>query len=138
MADRISGFIVARQSSYDEVSYYKIRQARDLLNPQYIYMSNSIVPETDIHITSRYIAKIPPGFKSEDELQRHNVSQLYTIFGNLTPELLLEDEKREINEPAAVSIPAGKNARNPSVQQKRLFYTSNKLRETRIIKFPLG
>ena len=107
MAGKIERFIATPQPSPDEVPYHNMRQAKEMLGPQYTYMANSLIPEADMSITVRYIEKVPPGFKSEDEPHRHQVSQLYTIIGDLTLELVLEDEKREINGPAAVFIPAG-------------------------------
>jgi len=107
MASKVERFIAAPQPAPEEVPYHNMRQAREMLGPQYTYMSGSLVPEADMSFTVRHIEKVPPGFKSEDEPHRHEVSQLYVIIGELTLELVLEDERHEVSGPAAVFIPAG-------------------------------
>ncbi len=107
MASKAERLIAAPQPAPEEVPYHNMRQAREMLGPQYTYMSGSLVPEADMSFALRHIEKVPPGFKSEDEPHRHQVSQLYAIIGELTLEFILEDERREISGPAAVFIPAG-------------------------------
>ena len=107
MASKAERLIAVPQPAPEEVPYHNMRQAREMLGPQYTYMSGSQVPEADMSFALRYIGKVPTGFKSEDEPHRHPMSQLYAIIGELTLELILEGERHEVSGPAAVFIPAG-------------------------------
>ena len=107
MASETGRFIVAAQLTTEELAHHDMRRAREALGPHYNYMSSSLVPEADMYFDLMHVEKVPPDFKSHVEPHKHQVSQLYAIIGELTIEVILEDERHEVSGPAAVFIPAG-------------------------------
>ncbi|MFC1940846.1 hypothetical protein ACFLWL_00305 [Chloroflexota bacterium] len=104
---KLDRFIASPEPAPEEVPYHNMRQAADMLGPQYTYMSSSLVPEADMAFTLRHVERVPPGFKSDDEPHKHDVSQLYAIIGKLNVAVILDGGRYEVNGPAAVFIPAG-------------------------------
>jgi hypothetical protein len=70
-------------------------------------MSSDLVPEADVNLGIRHVINTPTDFKPHIEPHTHEVSQVYAVVGELTVEVLLDEEKHQISGPAGIFIPAG-------------------------------
>ena len=107
MTSKTERFIVAAQLTTEEIPYHDMRRAREMLGPNYSYMSSSVVPEADMSFSVQHVDKVPPDFKSYVEPHKHPASQLFAIIGDLTLEVILDGERSEVSGPAALFVPAG-------------------------------
>ena len=71
------------------------------------FMDSSMVPEADVVLMVNEIKKVAPDIEHYIEPHKHDATQLYTIIGDLTVEVFLEDERHEVQGPACIFIPAG-------------------------------
>jgi len=81
----------------------KFRRAGGSLD---IYMDSSLVPEAD---TVLLVSDVKGVTQSGHHIEphKHDVSEIYGVIGDVTMEVLLEDERHEVTGPACVFIPAG-------------------------------
>ncbi len=108
MAGKTERFIVAPPPVTGEVPFHHdAARVQAGLGIPYTYMDSSLVPEADIRLVVRYIKNVPTDFKPYVEPHKHEVSQLYALIGDLTYDVTLEGERREVTGPAAIFIPAG-------------------------------
>ena len=108
MAGKTERFIVTPQPRLGELPYHHdAARVMEELGIPYTYMASSMVPEADMYFVLRYIKNVPTDFKPYVEPHKHEVSQLYALIGDLTYDVTLEGERREVTGPAAIFIPAG-------------------------------
>jgi len=71
------------------------------------YLDESLVPEADLVVHVSEVKRVPPDFKPYVAPHQHEVSSFYGLVGDLTVEVQLDDEKREVTGPASIFIPPG-------------------------------
>lgn len=71
------------------------------------YLDVSLIPESDLVVHVSEVKKVPPGFKPYVAPHKHEVSSFYGLIGDLTVEVLLDEEKNEVTGPASIFIPPG-------------------------------
>jgi quercetin dioxygenase-like cupin family protein len=106
MAGKTDRYIV-RPRIVGDIAHHDMSRVRRELGSPYVYMEDSLVPEADmvVHVTD--IKEVPLDFKPYVEPHEHEVSSFYGIVGELTVEVLLDDEEHEVTGPASVFIPPG-------------------------------
>jgi len=108
VAGKTERFIVTNPPVSGEVPlHFDADRVSEELGTPYTYMDSSLVPEADMRFSLRHIKNVPPDFKPYVEAHKHEVSQLYVFIGDLTYEVILEDERHEVTGPATIFIPAG-------------------------------
>ncbi len=98
---------ITRPRILDELVFHDLDKAKKEIGLPYRYIDSSMVQEADVNVGLQEIKQVVPDF-SFVEPHTHDVSQFYGIIGELTIEVTIEDEKREIEGPASIFIPAGK------------------------------
>ena len=106
MTRKTDRFIVNPQL-LEELLYHDTSLARRMPGKRLKYVDVSLVPEADITVFVRSIMSVPSDMKSHVEPHKHDVSQIYGIIGELTMEVMLDNEWHEVTGPASVFIPAG-------------------------------
>ena len=106
MAGNTARFITPAQL-VKELPHHDTARASKELGPSYNYMSSSLIPEADVHISARYIKQVPVDFKSFVEPHKHQANQVYIIIDALAVEVILNGERHEVSGPAGIFIPAG-------------------------------
>ena len=107
MAKKTDRFIV-RPKPVGEIVHHDVSRAKQQLGATpYIYLENSMVPEADLVVHVTEVKQVPPDFKSYVSPHKHEVSSFHGIVGELTVEVLLEDETHEVTGPASIFIPPG-------------------------------
>ena len=91
----------------DELVHHNLDRAKKEMGLPLRYIDSSMVQEADINVGLQEIKQVVPDLPYV-EPHTHDVSQFYGIIGELTIEVTIEDEKREITGPASIFIPAGK------------------------------
>lgn len=99
--------LIVKAQLIEELAYHDTARAKREIGPLYNYMEDSLIPSADILVHVREVKQVPPGFKPHVDLHKHDVSSVYSIIGDLTMEITLEDEKHEVSGPGSVFIPAG-------------------------------
>ena len=99
-------YLIVKPRIHEELVYHDMERARKEIGLPYHYMGNTLVQGADVHVGLQEIKKVPDDFEFV-EPHEHDVSQFYGIIGNLRVEVLLEDERHEIDGPASIFIPAG-------------------------------
>ena len=107
MADKTSRFIV-RPTPVGEIAHHdmsRFQEEREVVPMN--YLDDSLVPGADLVVHVSEVKRVPPDFKPYVAPHRHEVSSFYGLVGDLTVEVLLDDEKREVTGPASIFIPPG-------------------------------
>ena len=107
MASQSSRFII-RPKPVGEIPHHdmlRFQEERDLVPMN--YLDDSLLPETDLVVHVTEVKRVPPDFKPYVQPHQHTVSSFYGLVGDLTVEVLLGDEKREVTGPASIFIPPG-------------------------------
>ena len=107
MAGKTSRFIV-RPTPVGEIPHHdmsRFQKERDVVPMN--YLDDSLLAETDLVVHVTEIKRVPPDFKPYVQLHQHEVSSFYGLVGDLTVEVQLGDEKREVTGPASIFIPPG-------------------------------
>lgn len=100
-------YLIVKAQLIEELAYHDTERAKKEIGPLYNFMEDCLVPGADICIHIREVKQVPPGFKSHVDPHKHEVSSVYSIIGDLTMEITLEEEKHQVTGPASVFIPAG-------------------------------
>lgn len=98
---------ITRPRVLKDLVYHDLDKAKKEIGLPYRYIDNSMVKEADVNVGLQEIKQVVPDF-SYVEPHTHDVSQFYGIIGDLKIEVTIEEEKREIEGPASIFIPAGK------------------------------
>jgi len=107
MADKTSRFIV-QPIPVGEIPHHdmsRFQEERDVIPMN--YLDESLVPEADLVVHVSEVKRVAPDFKPYVAPHQHEVSSFYGLVGDLTVEVLLDDEKREVTSPASIFIPPG-------------------------------
>ena len=107
MADKTSRLIV-RPTPVGEIPHHdmsRFQKERDVIPMN--YLDESLVPGADLVVHVSEVKRVPPDFKPYVAPHQHEVSSFYGLVGDLTVEVLLDDEKREVTGPASIFIPPG-------------------------------
>jgi mannose-6-phosphate isomerase-like protein (cupin superfamily) len=107
MTDKTSRFIV-RPKPVGEIPHHemaRVQKEGDLVPMN--YLDDSLLPETDLVVHVSEVKRVPPDFKPYVQPHQHEVSSFYGLVGDLTVEVQLGDEKREVTGPASIFIPPG-------------------------------
>jgi mannose-6-phosphate isomerase-like protein (cupin superfamily) len=99
--------LVVKAQLIEELAYHDTERAKKEIGPLWNFMEDCLVPGADICVHIREVKQVPPDFKSHVEPHKHDVSSVYSIIGDLTMEIMLEDKKYEVTGPASVFIPVG-------------------------------
>ena len=106
MARKTERYIV-RPKPVGEIVHHDMNRVKQQGISPYIYMDESLVPEADLVVHFSEITQVPPDFKPYVDPHKHEVSSFYGIVGELTVEVILDDEKHEVTGPASIFIPPG-------------------------------
>ena len=105
---------IAQAKPVKQLPYHDAARAGQELGPSHNYMGNSLVPDSDMYINIRHIQQVPADYKPHVEPHTHKVNKVYAIVGDLTVEVVLDDERHEVKGPAGIFVPAGmKHSLNP-------------------------
>jgi hypothetical protein len=107
MAGKSARFIV-QPKPVGEIPHHemaRVQKEGDLVPMN--YLDDSLLPETDLVVHVTEVKRVPPDFKPYVAPHQHEVSSFYGLVGDLTVEVLLGDEKREVTGPASIFIPPG-------------------------------
>ena len=107
MAGSTDRFIV-RPTPVGEIPHHdmsRFQEERDVIPMN--YLDESLVPEADLVVHVSEVKRVPPDFKPYVAPHQHEVSSFYGLVGDLTVEVQLDDEKREVTGPASIFIPPG-------------------------------
>ena len=99
--------LVVKAQLIEKVVHHEVKRAEREVGPLYNFMEDCLVPEADLCIHAREVKQVPPDYQTHVTPHKHEVSSVYSIFGDLTVEITLEDEKHQLTGPASVFIPAG-------------------------------
>ena len=99
--------LVVKAQLIGELAYHDTERAKREIGPLYNFREDSLVPGADICVHIREVKQVPPAFKPHVELHKHDVSSVYSIIGDLTMEITLEDKRYEVTSPASVFLPVG-------------------------------
>ncbi|MFC2018824.1 hypothetical protein ACFLU4_02555 [Chloroflexota bacterium] len=102
-----TGRLIVEARSVESLLHHDSSRAKEELGPSLGYMSSDMVPEADVNLGIRHVIRVPADFKPHIEPHTHEVSQVYAVVGELTVEVMLDDEKHEVSGPAGIFIPAG-------------------------------
>ncbi len=106
MARKTDRFIITPKIR-EELIHHDMERAKKDLGLSYNYLDNCLLPEADIHVGLQEVNGVPPDFKPFIKPHTHQVSQFYGIIGELTVEVILDEERHEVQGPASIFIPAG-------------------------------
>lgn len=107
MAGRTDRFIV-QPKPVGEIPHHdmsRFQEERDVIPMN--YLDESLVPEADLVVHVSEVKRVPPDFQPYVAPHQHEVSSFYGLVGDLTVEVLLDEEKREVTGPASIFIPPG-------------------------------
>jgi 2-isopropylmalate synthase len=99
--------LVVKAQLMEELVFHEVKRAQREIGPLYNFMEDCLVPGADICIHAREVKQVPSDYQTHVVPHKHEVSSVYSIFGDLTVEIILEEEKHQITGPASVFIPAG-------------------------------
>lgn len=106
MTRKTDRFIVTPQL-VEELLYHDTSSASKRPGKRLKYMDASLLPEADITVLVRSTLSVSPDMKSHVEPHKHDVAQIYGVIGELTIEVMLDNELHEVTGPVSVFIPAG-------------------------------
>ena len=101
--------LIVKAQLIEDLVFHEVERAQREIGPLYNFMEDCLVPDADICIHAREVRQVPPDYQAHVAPHKHEVSSVYSIFGDLTMEITLEDEKHLVTGPASVFIPAGMN-----------------------------
>jgi hypothetical protein len=100
--------LIVRPTPVGEIPYHdmsRFQKERDVIPMN--YLDESLIPGADLVVHVSEVKRVPPDFKAYVAPHQHDVSSFYGLVGDLTVEVLLDDEKREVTGPASIFIPPG-------------------------------
>ena len=103
-----SARLIIRPTPVGEIPHHdmaRFQKERDLVPMN--YLDDSLLPEADLVVHVTEVKKVSPDFKPYVQPHQHEVSSFYGLVGDLTVEIVLGDEKREVSGPASIFIPPG-------------------------------
>ncbi len=103
-----SSRLIIRPTPVGEIPHHdmgRFQKERDLVPMN--YLDDSLLPETDLVVHVTEVKRVPLDFKPYVQPHQHEVSSFYGLVGDLTVEIQLGDEKREVPGPASIFIPPG-------------------------------
>lgn len=121
MKGKMESLIVKAEPKTKDLPFHHISGARQKVGPSYHCMNKSLVPEADIYVDVNQVEQIPEGQEYQIEPHKHPVSKVFTIIGKLTVEVILENERYEVQGPASIFIPSGVMHRLLPVKGKGYF-----------------
>ena len=107
MADKTSRFIV-QPKPVGEIPHHdmaRFQEEREVIPMNYLDESLILGADLVVHVTE--VKTVPLDFKPYVAPHQHEVSSFYGLVGDLTVEVLLDDEHREVTGPASIFIPPG-------------------------------
>ena len=100
MAAPADRFIV-RPTPVGEIPHHdmsRFHEERDVVPMN--YLDDSLLPEADLVVHVSEVKRVSPDFQPYVKPHQHEVSSFYGLVGDLTVEVLLGDEKKEVTGPA--------------------------------------
>src|SRR4030042_3467611 len=106
MENKTDTFIVKARLR-ESLLHHDMKWIMEQIGPGYNCIDTSLVKEADVHIGLQEIRHVPPDCRALAEPHKHDANEYYLIIGDLTLEIVLGDEKHQVNGPATVFVPAG-------------------------------
>jgi hypothetical protein len=99
---------IAKPRRIEELIYHDISRMEKEVGPLFRFMDGEMVPETDVTVLVRDVRKdVAKEAEVGPSLHRHESNQLYCLLGDLSLEVIMGSEKRWVQGPASILIPAG-------------------------------
>ncbi len=103
----IDRFIV-KPLRLEELVYHDISRMEAEVGPLFRFMDAEMVPESDVTVLVRDVRKEVSGEAGAGPaLHRHDANQIYCLVGELSVEVIMGSEKKLVQGPASILIPAG-------------------------------
>jgi hypothetical protein len=106
MAEKIDPCIV-KPKPLGDLPHHEMDKVKQAMQA-FIYLNDSLVPGADMVIHIGEIKNLTAPFQPYVDQHKHDVSSAYALIGDLTLEVIIEGEKKEVSGPAGVFIPPGK------------------------------
>ncbi|MBP1716367.1 MAG: hypothetical protein H6Q42_4570 [Deltaproteobacteria bacterium] len=106
MSEKIETYIV-KPKPLGDLPHHEMDKIKKAMQA-FIYLNDSLVAGSDLVIHIGEIHQLTAPIQPYVDQHKHDVSSAYALIGDLTLEVIIEGEKREVAGPAGVFIPAGK------------------------------
>ena len=103
----IERFIV-KPHRIEELIYHDISRMETEVGPLFRFMDREMVSESDVTVLVREVRKeVSKKAGVGPSLHRHDSNQIYCLLGDLVVEVIMGSEKKLVQGPASILIPAG-------------------------------
>jgi hypothetical protein len=92
----------------EELIYHDISRMETEVGPLFRFMDREMVSESDVTVLVREVRKeVSKNAGVGPSLHRHDSNQIYCLLGDLAVEVTLDRQKKLVQGPASILIPAG-------------------------------
>jgi len=99
---------IAKPQHIEELIYHDISRMEKEVGPLFRFMDREMVSESDVTVLVRDVQKeASRDVEVGPSLHRHDSNQIYCLLGDLVVEVMIDNEKKLVQGPASILIPAG-------------------------------
>jgi len=92
----------------EELIYHDISRMETEVGPLFRFMDREMVSESDVTVLVREVRKeVSKNAGVGPSLHRHDSNQIYCLLGDLAVEVTMDSQKKLVQGPASILIPAG-------------------------------